>query len=69
MYIAKLVCCVPGPVKSIDGPAISPDNNDLHLAVLKQQEYFFFLRGATRVLSYKLSKTNSACNKDSKADT
>jgi hypothetical protein len=35
MYIAKLVCCVPGPVKSIEGPAINPANNDLHLAVLK----------------------------------
>jgi hypothetical protein len=39
MYIAKLVCCVPGPVRSIEGPAINPDSNDLHLAVLKEQEY------------------------------
>lgn len=34
MYIAKLVCCVFGPVRSMEGPAIAPANRALHLAVL-----------------------------------
>jgi hypothetical protein len=41
MYMAKLVCCVFGPVRSIDGPAINPANKDLHFAVLKLQSYFY----------------------------
>ncbi|RWW04858.1 hypothetical protein GW17_00031896 [Ensete ventricosum] len=38
MYIAKLVCCLFGPVKSIDGPAINPASKDRHPAVLKQNK-------------------------------
>eukprot|EP00268_Persea_americana_P008411 TRINITY_DN13251_c0_g1_i4.p1 TRINITY_DN13251_c0_g1~~TRINITY_DN13251_c0_g1_i4.p1 ORF type:complete len:124 (-),score=3.64 TRINITY_DN13251_c0_g1_i4:2622-2993(-) len=38
IYMAKLVCCVFGPVKSIEGPAIAPANKDLHLAVLHQNK-------------------------------
>lgn len=34
MYMAKLLCCVFGPVRSIEGPAIKPANKALHLAVL-----------------------------------
>lgn len=38
MYIAKLVCCVFGPVKSSDGPATNPAIRDLQPAVLKQRK-------------------------------
>lgn len=34
IYTAKLVCCVFGPVRSIDGPATNPANRALHFAVL-----------------------------------
>ena len=36
MYMAKLVCCVLGPVRSMEGPATSPATNALHFAVLIQ---------------------------------
>lgn len=44
MYMAKLVCCVFGPVNSIEGPAIAPANRDLHLAVLHQNKKFSLRR-------------------------
>jgi hypothetical protein len=28
MYIAKLVCWVPGPLRSVEGPAINPAKSD-----------------------------------------
>lgn len=34
IYNAKLLCCVFNPVSSMEGPAIPPANNALHLAVL-----------------------------------
>ena len=36
MYMAKLVCRVLGPVRSMEGPATSPATNVLHFAVLIQ---------------------------------
>lgn len=43
MYIAKLVCCVFGPVRSIDGPASAPANSALHPAVLNRPEKLYSL--------------------------
>lgn len=34
MYMAKLLCCVLCPVRSMEGPATSPATNALHFAVL-----------------------------------
>ena len=34
MYMAKLVCCVFSPVRSIEGPATAPATKALHFAVL-----------------------------------
>lgn len=38
IYMAKLLCWVFGPVKSIEGPAIAPAKKDLQVAVLKEED-------------------------------
>lgn len=40
--MAKLLCCVSTPVRSIEGPAIAPANKALHLAVLKKNSAFYY---------------------------
>lgn len=54
MYIAKLVCCVFGPVKSIDGPAIRPASRDLQPEVLNQntKRIYIIVVGLTKYITW-----------------